>query len=64
MRMKFNVISIDEFSSYLTVCSVFILKSNRLILFTGIIVNYADHHAKHANTEYVQKYAHVWTIFM
>jgi hypothetical protein len=46
MRTTFHVISTDKFSPYLTVNTVFILKGNRLILFTGIIIIYGDH-AKH-----------------
>lgn len=59
MRTEFNVIIIDKFSSYLTVNTVFILKRNCFILFTGIIVIHGDHHVKHTNTERVQKYGHI-----
>jgi hypothetical protein len=45
MRTTFYVISIDKFSSYLTVNTVFILKSYRSILLTVIMVIYGDHHA-------------------
>ena len=56
--MALHVMRINKFSSYLTVNTVFILKPNRLILFTGITIIHGDH-AKHKNTGCVQKYGHI-----